>query len=308
MSAYKQFLASNIIITPFEVNKSFNFSGSMSSSYIDTFIGKNITSSLFSPTSEPISNNKYQRLIYNSIKELYYSNYLSSSYGDPINRRTLIPGKDETGDIFIGSPQAPGLYYNYLPTTLTFVKNFPTASDSIISVISIPSKYYGNYIKPKTFNFSVESGSFSDDGEGNIKSGSIIYGNIFYNHGIVTIFNLDNSSLNNIVSSSTTTCSFQSSITMYETQYKCNIRENEFNFTLNPSISSGSSLITSSFSSFYTPGQMLYDFATGSVFQPYITTIGLYNDDKELLAIAKLAQPLPLSRTTDINILINIDR
>jgi hypothetical protein len=36
--------------------------------------------------------------------------------------------------------------------------------------------------------------------------------------------------------------------------------------------------------------------------------IGLYNDNKELLAVAKLSQPLPVSPTTDTTILINIDR
>ena len=49
------------------------------------------------------------------------------------------------------------------------------------------------------------------------------------------------------------------------------------------------------------------DFATGSYFSPYVTTVGLYNNDKELLAVGKLAQPLPLSSTTDTNIIINLD-
>jgi len=52
----------------------------------------------------------------------------------------------------------------------------------------------------------------------------------------------------------------------------------------------------------------LRDFATGSIFAPYVTTVGLYNNRSELLAVAKLAQPLPTSQTTDTTILINIDR
>ena len=36
MSAYKPFLASNIIVTPFEVNKNFTFTGSLKS-YIDRY-------------------------------------------------------------------------------------------------------------------------------------------------------------------------------------------------------------------------------------------------------------------------------
>ena len=41
---------------------------------------------------------------------------------------------------------------------------------------------------------------------------------------------------------------------------------------------------------------------------PYVTTVGMYNNNNELLAVGKLAQPLPTSRTTDTTILVNIDR
>ena len=34
----------------------------------------------------------------------------------------------------------------------------------------------------------------------------------------------------------------------------------------------------------------------------------MYNEQNELLAVGKLAQPLPTSQTTDTTILINIDR
>ena len=97
------------------------------------------------------------------------------------------------------------------------------------------------------------------------------------------------------VTGSNVTCSFSSSLTIYETQYKCTARENEFTFTLNPTSLSGSN------------GDV-YSFMTGSFFDPYVTTIGLYNENQDLLAIGKLSQPLPLSSTTDTTILINIDR
>jgi hypothetical protein len=51
MSAYKQFLSSDIIVTPFEVNKSFTFKGAASLTGsdvgIDRFLGKNIQSNPF---------------------------------------------------------------------------------------------------------------------------------------------------------------------------------------------------------------------------------------------------------------------
>ena len=48
-------------------------------------------------------------------------------------------------------------------------------------------------------------------------------------------------------------------------------------------------------------------FVSGSSFAPYITTIGLYNDSGELLAIGKLAQPIKKRDDVDMNFLIRID-
>ena len=119
--------------------------------------------------------------------------------------------------------------------------------------------------------------------------GTALYGTAFYG-------TTDSEEINELITGSNITCSFESTITLYETQYKCTVRENEYNFSQNPTIISGSS----------NSGQML-DFATGSYFTPYVTTVGLYNNNKELVAVGKLAQPLPLSTTTDTNIIINLD-
>jgi len=323
MGAYKQFLTSDIIITPFEVNKSFTFQGASeltaSSVSIDRFLGLN-TSSLFSPIIDPKTgqvsgSTQYQRLIYNSIKELFYSNYLSSSlggtssYGDPANIGFIVPGRDEAGNVLVGPPSSTGRYFNYKQTDLTFAKYFPTLSNSTIGVISIPSRLFGNYIQPNTFLWKSSSFTITDDGEGNLISGSTIYGNIFYYHGIAVITSGSPADILNFVTSSAVTCSFSSSLTIYETQYKCTIRENEFNATLNPSAEIGTTETVISESYFYQPnGGTLANNVTGSYFAPYVTTVGLYDEDQNLLAIGKLAQPLPTTVATDTTILINIDR
>ena len=51
----------------------------------------------------------------------------------------------------------------------------------------------------------------------------------------------------------------------------------------------------------------VYGYVTESYFSPYITTVGLYDEQQNLLAIGKLAQPVPGSPTTDTTILINLD-
>ena len=117
-----------------------------------------------------------------------------------------------------------------------------------------------------------------------------------------------NTAIFDFINSTNFVCSFSSSYTIFEKQYKCTIRENEFNFTLNPTISSGSTATTSSVGTFYTPGENLIGFATASYFNPYITTVGLYDEQQNLLAVGKLSQPLPISPTTDTTIIINIDQ
>ena len=335
MGAYKQFLASDIVVTPFEVNKAFSFKGASaltaSDVGIDRFLGTNLTSS-FNPSTDPTTgqvSTQYQRLVYDSIKQLYYSNYLSSSYGDSVNTGSIFPGSNTAGDVLVGTTPSDGRYFNYLQTTISYPKYFPTGSGDIIGVISIPSRLYGDYIQPNSFILSTISGSIIDDGEGNLLDNSLeIIGNIFYYQGIAVITTGtpegygfvsygstlyggeggDNASISDYITSNNITCSFSSSYKIHETQYKCTIRENEFNFSQNPSVSSGSTSISSSIGTFYTPGQYLANNVTGSYFSPYVTTVGLYDENQNLLAVGKLAQPLPVSPTTDTTILINLDR
>jgi hypothetical protein len=326
MGAYKQFLASDIIITPFEVNKSFTFKGNAltgSDVGIDRFVGSNITGSLFNPLSDPTTGfitTQYQRLVYNSIEELYYSNYSNStsSFGSPAATASLIPGSDPSGDVFVGPASSAGRYWNYPQTTLTFEHYFPVSQSDIIGVLSIPVRLFGNYIQPNSFVWTSDSGSVYDDGQGNLifSSSGEICGNIFYPHGIAVLTgttytsggtygsgtygtssygDVNPVSVLNFVTSSNVTCSFSSSLTLFETQYKCTSRQNEFNFSLNPTILSGST------------DDIPYSFATGSYFTPYVTTVGLYDEAQNLVAVGKLSQPLPLSPITDTTILVNID-
>jgi len=71
-------------------------------------------------------------------------------------------------------------------------------------------------------------------------------------------------------------------------------KSSEFNYSENPSYISGST------------GEVLYsDFINSP--QTYITTIGLYNDSNELLAVAKLSRPLLKNFTKEALIRIKLD-
>lgn len=104
--------------------------------------------------------------------------------------------------------------------------------------------------------------------------------------------------------------SFQNEVIIYEQNVICHIKESEFNLSYNPTllqsnIYSGSGYISQSLS---TPIPQIKDFATASYFEPYVTTIGLYNEQNDLLAVAKLAQPIPISQNTDMTFIIKYDK
>jgi hypothetical protein len=313
MSVYKPFTTSDLIVTPFEVNKSFSFLGNEltgSNIGIERYIGKNIQNNIWVSGSNNTGQSyiENQQLIYDSIKQLYYSNYLISSSGSPAVTASFNLDGTITG------PRSTTNNYNYLSSTININRTFPTESNAEIGIISIPSNLFGEYIKPGSFTLISVSGSITDDTEGNLLFSSSIYstsnkhvGNIIYEHGMAIIisesFNPYSSfrdSFNSFIDNNIT-CSFKSNITLYEAQYKCTARPNEFLFSQNPSIISGSNSCPENVTS------TLYDFATGSYFTPYVTTVGLYNNDKELVAVGKLAQPLDMSDTTDTTILINLD-
>ena len=306
MSVYKPFTTSDIVVTPFKVNKSFSFQGTSSLTAlnvgIDRFRGINhpITNYWISGSNSTGDIARYnERLVYDSIKQLYYSNYLRGKDGSTVNTASFnVDGTITAG----GGPNQP-MYENYLSNTLDANRVFPTGSgeeDGYVGVMSIPSKLFGEYIKPGTFRWkSGNALDVKDDGEGALLyggGGTDKVGDIIYQQGMAIISNLPESRKNVLVGGTSITCSFESTMTIYESQYKCTFLANEFNYTQNPSAISSSS-----------NSGTVYDFLTGSYFQPYITTVGLYNNANELVAVGKLAQPLQISNTTDTTILVNLD-
>lgn len=314
MSAFKQFTTKEVTITPFEADKGFSFTGNEitgSNVGIDIYNGRNVTfqgsgdsvSGFVSPVSASI--------IYNSAKQLYYTNFLSSSRGDELPSQSLIPGVSSEYDRYTGQIEAPR-YENYLQSSLTQSRFFPTGSGNSITTISIPTKLFGENIVPTTFEFTytgsvtVNSGdplTLTDDGNGNILSASVVVGQIFYSHGTVVLSRFLPNGPNLIGSDllvdegyiQSASISFSSSITIYEQQYKCVIRENEFGYSQNPSLLTGSS------------NSEYYSYVTSSDFNPYVTTVGLYNENSELMAVGKLSFPLPISPLTDTTVVVNFD-
>jgi hypothetical protein len=167
------------------------------------------------------------------------------------------------------------------------------------------------------------AGILLDDGEGNLyKSGSNprdYLGDIIYPHGMVIITNPTYWSTVGAMLFGTreqqkeVTVSFRNTLPIFTHNYHCKIRDFEYNYTYNPSTLSGSvgTVYNSDGETYSTSGSInkgdRQNNITGSIFQPYITTIGLYNDANELIAVGKTGQPIPKSANTEMTIIVKID-
>lgn len=293
-SANKTLKTSDITVFPYTANKSFVIdSSSLSTNGINIYTGTNI------PQSETGSLPQ-AGIYYRSIRHLYYSNNLANlNTPEPLSYQSFEElAEYQQVKTTVNTTLA---YNNYLQSTATsgsseldHRKDFPTASNAPIKILSIPVILYGEFIKPQTFRLK-ETGSIYDiidDGNGNlILSGSTTHvGNLIYSHGLAAI---TNASYQNF-STCSFNLSFTSNLTIYQSQVRCHVNENEFNMTQNPSATSGS------FGDFNAN-------VTGSDFHPYVTTIGLYSAANELLAIGKLSQPFPMPSNTDVTFVVKWD-
>jgi hypothetical protein len=130
-------------------------------------------------------------------------------------------------------------------------------------------------------------------------NGSPYVGNAFYQNGFATITHPKYIGvLNNIgTPGKLNQIKFQGSHQIYENEYQCTVEEHEFNFTTNISARKLKSINEDE----------MAGFQTSSMFQPYITTIGLYNKENELLVVGKTAQPIRTSFETDTTFILRWD-
>ena len=170
-------------------------------------------------------------------------------------------------------------------------------------------------------------------------SGSEV-GNVMYEQGLLVI--TDTGSYSEVGKAGTTfSLEHQSTHRIYQHEYITNAKPNEFNMTSNVSITQArsgfvylpqtASLVenenddrdfvyklfpphhkptlsgTGSFESAYTTIPQAIDPVTSSTWYPYVTQVGLYDDNEDLLAVGKLAHPIKLSSEIDTTFVVRFD-
>ena len=88
-------------------------------------------------------------------------------------------------------------------------------------------------------------------------------------------------------------CDFNNTIELNSTVYFARVNHNEYNYSSNPTYVTGSKLVVK---------KNVDDLPVS-----YITTVGLYSPDNELLAVAKLSEPLRKDPNTELTLRVRLD-
>ena len=271
---------------------------------------QNLTTSSIGIKSIKIVSGSISESYWNSLNVLFYTSgspqYLNEhKFGTPSSNISV---KKKTGKQF-----------------LTKYHGYPSSS-----IIPIPSQYYGEKITEKSFKLtevdvtdnSNNNPIIIDDGKGNLYSTNAHHsqsagalsssdnyvGNIFYDKGLVVITETGSwsGSVNYSDLGTNYSLKFDSfnSITTYE--YSLNLLPQDYNFSTNytlrsPVSGSGKPLELSSY--------LLAQEFTGSDWQPYITTINLYDrgNYEEPIIQAKLPRPIRKSDKINMRFKIKLD-
>ena len=347
MAAYKKLKKEDSYLTSYVAHKTFSISGSQHDEYgVETYVGISGSGEwLASEGDKRLGGTDYEhytRLVYNSIHHLYYAgyndsgmpttssnemsgsaydNYIQSSYTANQRRaqdsftvisipQNLLGAYIKPGSVSL-APPASVSSSNYMfdsgnPTDEYVSESFAEEIDTLYGgAEELQDDEYvedeETYINETEEEFVIPGfddykTTLIDDKNGNLilsaSQPQRIVGNIIYSHGLIVISNpVVGAYFANYFSGSLT---WQSSQPIYTYNYHCPIKENEFNFSLNPSALSDKS-------------GSVADNITGSYFNPYFTTVGLYNDANELVAVGKMAQPTPISDNNETTVVVKLD-
>ena len=309
----KEIPKSDIVVRPFKVYKEWAWD----ETDITPLYGTLQTDLYDADTDDTNSNGISKRTLYDSIKAQFYRNPATASIVTEVGRRESYASTNER---VIGST---------------------------IGVISIPQEYYGEGVKVGSMVVEYGSITATDDGNSNlIDSASNVKGNVFYDRGLIVLTDgiTDGSTINNFdISYRSTITIYENEIFLSVLENEFNVSQNptavyEVGGTKKTiSITKPKTRLIDSqmvSQSFYQPGARYiknsnypyisnidgvsvgsfddYIFSgsidqTGSYLAPFITTIGLYDDELNMVAVAKLPKPIKSLPDYPVNFIVRLD-
>jgi hypothetical protein len=268
---------SDINVNPFKVYKEW----SLDENDLTPYFGQEVTGSHFDVDTDETSNGVYKRILYDSIKSQFYLNPATGSILTEVGLRESYTSTDER------------------------------EIETEIAVLSIPQEYYGEGIKIGSVILNDGGTILTDDGYSNLRNTSnVVKGNIFYDRGLIVL----TKDVNSASTLSNFQIDFRSIVTIYENEIFLQVGENEFNVSQNPSATNNGFIkdIPSSIDSSVIAKFSDFEFSssvdpTGSYLAPFITTIGLYDDTNNMVAVAKLPRPIKSLPDYPVNFIVRFD-
>jgi len=235
-----------------------------------------------------------------STMQMYFDGNLIASSTTPLAKQTK-----NTANLYIGSKGKLSV-----DDGTGYIGSSTIGGSFIIGGVSSINRYFNGDIN----NINIWSRAYPLTTITNISesvNASPYIGNIFYPNGFATITHpkyfpiLDETGIGRMVvgdgfeikDSTIKALQFQGSHLIYENEYQCTLQEHEFNQTTNLSARDINA----------NDPYHLDSFTTSSNFSTYVTTIGLYNEENELLVVGKLGQPIKKSKNTDTTFVLRWD-
>ena len=252
------------------------------------------------------------------------SGSISSSYWESLNVLFYTSGSTQyAGEEKFSAPSSNlSIEQRTGKQFLTKYHGYPSSS-----LIVIPSKYYGEKIKETSFKLTDLNNPDNagvnpiiiDDGNGNLystnahdsqsagalSSSDNYVGNIFYEQGLAVITETGSwsGSVNYSDLATNYTLQFDSFNEIKTHEYNVTLLPEAFNLTTNYSIRN---VLTGSSKSLTLGTSYLGSMFTGSAFQPYITTINLFQKGNYDTPLIQATLPRPIRKSDKINMRFKI--
>lgn len=311
---FKEIPKSDIITRPMKVYKEW----SLDENDVYPIFGKNPNSTLIDIDNDEKSHGFVKKIIYESVKSQFYTNSATASILTEVGKRKSYASTDERilrDDIAVLS--IPQKYYG---------------EGIKVGTLTLEDEQSGKL--------------YTDDGYSNIlDSGSNIAGNVFYDRGLVILTRdvVSGSILSQFtLNYRSTTTIYENEIFVSVLESEFNVSQNptavyedggsrKLQIIQRPGSTKVGDLVTSSFydsgvrwirghkypyQSSINPAKFAsfdeYDYSssldpTGSYLAPFITTIGLYDDNLDMVAVAKLPQPIKSLPDYPLNFIVRFD-
>ena len=339
----KEIPKSNVVVRPFKVYKEWI----LDKDDVTPIIGEKITDSSFDADTDPKSNGVYRRLVFRSIESQFYRNSSNASPLTEVGNRRNYTSTDErillddvslTDDLVNDLTDDDGNLL-MVENVLNTIWVLPIQQKYYGEGIKVGSLVLVDETNNITYTDDGNSNLISS-------YDSKINGNVFYDRGLIVMHDVDeaNSELSEFtVTYRSTMTIYENEVFLSVNENEFNVSQNptavyEIGATkkdivvtkpyselidqeyisqsiyqpgakyirdkVNPIISSFDGVTEGSFDDYEMSGSVDQ---TGSYLAPFITTIGLYDDENNMVLVAKLPKPIKSLPDYPVNFIVRFD-